>query len=285
MKDLKDQITQTRYVTFARSTTETPAALEAQQAAFRQHVAEHGGTILAHFTDTGDASHRDLRALMSRLTVGDCDALLITDVPRLGRGLSTTTLIDQVRRLGVRIETTGGPAANLALELHLAIRLYHAEYERESARRQISQIVAAGHNVGPVPFGYRTEQAEDGAGRGGPRRLVPEAVQGGLVGRAYDLFIETQNVGRAGQFLTDATGLLWTRARTRRLLASPAYRGTQVYGGKRNEHAHTPIVNRDKWDEAHHILDGQRVQVRRREQATRLTKPPTVHGSRPVRLT
>lgn len=142
---MTEELTQPRYVIYDRSATNEPLSAAANSlSALREYAATKGGTIVAEHVATRVSGVRaDHKALLSRLREEDCDTLLMTDLAHLGRGKAAMTLIDQVKSLGVCIETPDGP---LMTQLSMAIFRHMVEGRAEAIQAGIAAKVAAGHH-------------------------------------------------------------------------------------------------------------------------------------------
>ena len=165
------------------------------------------------------------------------------------------------------------PVRQHVLHEYHSINLAHA-------RRATEELVRAGFNTGPVPYGYRPQPVQVCA-PGRPARwrtrLVIEPVEATVVKMIFTWWVQDQlSTAQIRTRLTDSrypppldptTGhpKTWTRATIRAILRNPKYLGRQVWG--RHHHrqptppqqwvwsptwAHPPIVDDATFTAAQH---------------------------------
>lgn len=257
-----------RYALYCRCSSDDQAhkdysTTEAQREMNSIHVQQQGGVVAEVYTDDGKSGTVIERPALTRLfrdaAAGKFDAVCITYMSRLGRGNAYVIAEYELKKSGVRVEIVREKFSDdIAgyVNKHMT-NLMDGMYPKMVSnwtKTKQKRMVAKGYYCGGyVPFGYRTEVAEDGlgfhsSGKEPPKQLVPVEHDAEVVKRAYRLYLQTHSLARVRDYLATVTDRLWTTTKTKELLTREAYIGVQVFGPHRNESSHPGIVERSTWE-------------------------------------
>jgi DNA invertase Pin-like site-specific DNA recombinase len=198
----------------------------------------------------GKINRPGLTAMLDRLEAGDTEGVVVAKLDRLSRLGAADALM-----LVKRITDAGGSIAAIDLgldpttptgEMMLTMMLGMAHMERrrlsESWDEAKTRAMERGAKIGPTPYGY---QRDEGA-------LVLHPTEAPILAEAFRLAAADGIEAARAHMLRAAPQRASSNYTTRRLLASRAYIGESIYGGRVVRDAHPPLVDRATWEAAQH---------------------------------
>lgn len=196
----------------------------------------------------GKLDRPGLTAILERLEAGETEGVVVAKLDRLSR-----LGVADALKLVERITATGGTIAAIDLgidpttptgELMLTMMLGMAHIERrrlgDSWDEAKTRAMERGAKIGPTPYGY---ERDDGV-------LVLHPTEAPILAEAYRLAALDGIEAARAHMLRAAPERASSNYTTRRLLASRAYIGESIYGGRVVRDAHLPIVDRATWEAA-----------------------------------
>jgi site-specific DNA recombinase len=251
------------YLRISLDSTGEGLAVERQRRECRAIIEARGWQADGEYVDNS-ISASDARknrpgydALVRAYQAGQFDALVTYDLDRLTRQpRQLEDWIDAAESRGLALVTANGEAdlttdgGRLFARIKLAVA--RAEVERKSARQKAAARQRS--ELGRPPLGVRltgyTPQGE----------LVPEEAE--VVRRIFDGFLDTRNLRRVAQSLTDdgittRRGKPWHPSTVQTILRNPRYAGRAVYQGQQTgaRGAWAPIVTDEEFEAVQAILD------------------------------
>lgn len=230
---------------------------------------------------------------------GRVGRLLVYKLDRLGRdALVTLSAIDALDQCGVEITSITQsfdlktPHGKFQAVIDCGVSGYERDTIVERSKDGSSRIVRAGAWLGGrAPFGYRV------TGSGITARLVPSEIEmpgcglseAAVVREVYRLLAEEGrtcgyiarwmiDAGIPTPFVRDGRAInsrggavvgVWTMVRVRNMVASPTYKGVQIYGRRRKngrepiENEGPPLVSPETWERAQQALRDNRAKSSR----------------------
>ncbi|MEC3862379.1 recombinase family protein [Mesobacterium sp. TK19101] len=261
-------------------------SLHAQREACEAYIASQrseGWVLVRDQYDDGGVSggtleRPGLQQLMTDIEDGLVDVVVVYKIDRLSRSLADfAKLVDVFDRNDVTfVSVTQSFNTTTSMgRLTLNILLSFAQFEREVTAERIRDKVAASRRKGMwmggvPPYGYRVEN----------RKLVVDDERAAHVRWAFERFIK---IGSGTELAreTAAKGLLTPKGNPMdkkfiyRMLNNRAYIGEAVHKGDSYPGEHDAIVDRDRWDRVHAILQES---PRKRAARTRAKTPAPLKG-------
>lgn len=256
----------TRAATYARCSTDEQASgdyttVDAQRQITSRFGVERGRVIVADLADEGKSGtsmkRPGLSALLSLAASGAIDEVIVTYMSRLGRGKAFTIAEYELKKHGVKVVCaeevfSEGVAGYTQQAVKQFLDGMYPEQVKEWTLTKMRQMFLEGYHVGGQPrLGYALVPAGEGLpNRNGktPKRKAVEPDGAGVVAGAFVAALTTREVRAGADYLTAATGRVWTYQAAYRLLTCRDYIGEAHWGGMVKEGAHPAIVERDVFD-------------------------------------
>jgi hypothetical protein len=206
------------------------------------------------------------------------DVVVVYKIDRLSRSLMDfSKLVEVFDRNGVTfVSVTQSFNTTTSMgRLTLNILLSFAQFEREVTAERIRDKVKASRMKGMwmggyVPLGYDVQD----------RKLVVNEQDAGSVRRIFDRFVEVgsatvlaRELRREG--VRSKQGTLIDKGYLYRLLNNRVYRGEALHKGKAYPGEHDAIIDADRWDRVHAILQES---PRKRANNSRAQTPALLKG-------
>jgi DNA invertase Pin-like site-specific DNA recombinase len=143
-------------------------SLGSQEDALRSAAAERGAVVVAAIRDADLKGYQDetqrpaLAEALQRADAGDYDVLAVWDLSRLARRLSLQErIVDRLDAAGIRLHSHREPHASTPL-FRQVVGAFAEELTRiisGNVLRAVRERIRAGQWHGPVPYGYRLDDA------------------------------------------------------------------------------------------------------------------------------
>ncbi len=243
--------------------------IDTQRAINQERIEALGGVLVGVYNDEGRTGlnfrRRDWKRLLTDARERKFDAVVVTYMSRLARGerfhVAEYLLGDcQVKIELVREDFTPDLAGQMCKGIKIVFDGALPRQISDWTKAKQGQMVIHGYAMGGVrPFGYSTETVPGmqpsilpgGKVKPAPKRYIPNPEEAPLVLRAFERFIETDNLGAVQRYLREvAPTRTWTIEAVRRLLTNPICRGAVRWGKHTNPNAHEPIIPDTLWDAA-----------------------------------
>jgi DNA invertase Pin-like site-specific DNA recombinase len=261
-------------------------SLHAQREACEAYIASQkseGWALVRDQYDDGGISggtleRPGLKQLLADIEDGLVDVVVVYKIDRLSRSLMDfSKLVEVFDRNGVTfVSVTQSFNTTTSMgRLTLNILLSFAQFEREVTAERIRDKVKASRMKGIwmggyVPLGYDVRD----------RKLVVNEQDAGSVRRIFDRFVEVgsatvlaRELRREG--VRNKQGTLIDKGYLYRLLNNRVYRGEALHKGKAYPGEQDAIIDADRWDRVHAILQES---PRKRANNSRAQTPALLKG-------
>jgi DNA invertase Pin-like site-specific DNA recombinase len=261
-------------------------SLHAQREACEAYIASQkseGWALVRDQYDDGGISggtleRPGLKQLLADIEDGLVDVVVVYKIDRLSRSLMDfSKLVEVFDRNGVTfVSVTQSFNTTTSMgRLTLNILLSFAQFEREVTAERIRDKVKASRMKGMwmggyVPLGYDVRD----------RKLVVNEQDAGSVRRIFDRFVEVgsatvlaRELRREG--VRNKQGTLIDKGYLYRLLNNRVYRGEALHKGKAYPGEQDAIIDADRWDRVHAILQES---PRKRANNSRAQTPALLKG-------
>jgi DNA invertase Pin-like site-specific DNA recombinase len=223
------------------------------------------------------AKRKGLSLAVKKIESGEASVLVGAYFSRLFRSLRTQAeVIDTVEGAGGRVLAVDvGDVSNKTASKWLqgtilgAMTEYYRREAAERSRDNADSLVARGVQA-VVPFGYRRNGTFDGnrlvskiEGALDGKALVPDLVNAPFVIRLFEMRAALVSWREIAQYLTDAgakppRGGHWAQSTLKNMIANETYLGVLIYGDRRIEGTHAPLVTRQLWRAAQSTITVKR---------------------------
>jgi len=205
----------------------------------------------------GNTERPALKKLLDDCKAGKIDMIIVYKLDRLSRSLMDFVDLQKffeeynVSFCSVTQEINTSTSAG---RMMLNILISFGEYERSIIRERVRDKMAASKKRGMwmggyVPFGYTLKD----------KKLYPDPVEGPIVKRIFERFVETQSpkliaaeLNREGKL--PRTGKPWQTSYISRIIASHTYVGEVFFHGSVSKGEHDGIISKKLWDRAQAIV-------------------------------
>jgi DNA invertase Pin-like site-specific DNA recombinase len=261
-------------------------SLHAQREACEAYIASQkseGWALVRDQYDDGGISggtleRPGLKQLLADIEDGLVDVVVVYKIDRLSRSLMDfSKLVEVFDRNGVTfVSVTQSFNTTTSMgRLTLNILLSFAQFEREVTAERIRDKVKASRMKGMwmggyVPLGYDVRD----------RKLVVNEQDAGSVRRIFDRFVEVGSASVLARELRregfrSKQGTLVDKGYLYRLLNNRVYRGEALHKGKAYPGEHDAIIDANRWDRVHAILQES---PRKRANNSRAQTPALLKG-------
>ena len=261
-------------------------SLHAQREACEAYIASQkseGWALVRDQYDDGGISggtleRPGLKQLLADIEDGLVDVVVVYKIDRLSRSLMDfSKLVEVFDRNGVTfVSVTQSFNTTTSMgRLTLNILLSFAQFEREVTAERIRDKVKASRMKGIwmggyVPLGYDVRD----------RKLVVNEQDAGSVRRIFDRFVEVGSATVLARELRlegfrSKQGTLIDKGYLYRLLNNRVYRGEALHKGKAYPGEHDAIIDANRWDRVHAILQES---PRKRANNSRAQTPALLKG-------
>ena len=261
-------------------------SLHAQREACEAYIASQkseGWALVRDQYDDGGISggtleRPGLKQLLADIEDGLVDVVVVYKIDRLSRSLmdfsKLVEVFDRNEVTFVSVTQSFNTTTSMG-RLTLNILLSFAQFEREVTAERIRDKVKASRMKGMwmggyVPLGYDVRD----------RKLVVNEQDAGSVRRIFDRFVEVgsatvlaRELRREG--VRNKQGTLIDKGYLYRLLNNRVYRGEALHKGKAYPGEHDAIIDADRWDRVHAILQES---PRKRANNSRAQTPALLKG-------
>ncbi|MBM9595995.1 recombinase family protein [Roseitranquillus sediminis] len=226
----------------------------------------------------GTLERPGLQRLLDDIEDGLVDVVVVYKIDRLSRSLADfAKLVEVFDRNGVTfVSVTQSFNTTTSMgRLTLNILLSFAQFEREVTAERIRDKVAASRRKGMwmggnVPWGYDVRD----------RKLVVNEAEAAVVRSIFERFVATGSATVLARELRQEgvrtrRGSLVDKKTLYRLLSNRVYLGEAVHEGQSYPGEHDAIIDREKWDRVHAILQES---PRKRAARTRAEAPALLKG-------
>ncbi len=243
--------------------------IDSQREINRERILHLGGELVAEYNDEGrtgtNLKRPDWKRLLADAREHKFDRIVVTYMSRLARGELYHVAEYLLGECKVKVELVREDfTPDLAGQMSKGIKIvFDGALPRqisEWTKTKQGQMVIHGYAMGGVrPFGYSTETVPGmtpsilpgGKVKPAPKRYVPNPEEAPIVLRAFERFVETDNLGQVQRYLREvAPTRTWTIEAVRRLLSNPISRGAVRWGVHTNPSAHEAIVPDTLWEAA-----------------------------------
>jgi site-specific DNA recombinase len=261
-------------------------SLDAQRESCENYVASQRaeGWVLAadHYDDGGFSGgtleRPALKRLLADVKAAGIDVIVVYKIDRLSRSmLDFLNLVEMFERYGVTfVSVTQSFNTKDAMgRMALNILVTFAQFERELIGERIRDKVAASRRRGKwmggwTPLGYEVRD----------RKLIIHEDDADRVRSIFRRFIQLKSATQLARELmaasaTNRYGHALDKGVLYKLLNNRVYIGEAVHKGTSYPGEHTPIIDRELWDQVHAIL---KVSPRRRAGNARAQTPALLKG-------
>lgn len=260
------------YVRYS-SDAQREASLEDQLRNIRKWCARHDIADPAVYSDAAISGARDdrpgYRSLLSEVTSGHFDLLLVDDLSRLSRDSTETgRVIKRLKFAGVRLVgvSDGVDTSRKGHKIDVGLRGLMSELYlddlAEKTHRGLTGRALAGASAGGLPYGFRvpgTGQREVDEAQAAVVRRIYDLAGAGHSARAIAAKLNAEGVpsARGGDWCM--TAIYGDHRRGIGILANPIYLGRQIW-------------NRSRWEK--HPETGRRIRAERPEAEWIITEHP-----------
>lgn len=258
-----------RYATYSRCSSDDQAhrdfsTIDVQAGLNESFVNNAGGVLVQVYKDegiTGTSLNRPgWNALLADARNGNFDIVVATYMSRIGRGDTFTVAEYLLKDVGVSIrlvkeQFSDDISGYVNKTMTRFVDGMYVEQVRQWTKTKMQAMVEAGlHCGGFPPFGYAKVIVENAGrfqrdGKEPPKRLIPDECTAPIARRAFELYAEGTSIAAVRNYLDSVTSRRWTTTTAKNLLTNEVYRGVQVFGDWRNDHAHQAVVDDNLWND------------------------------------
>jgi len=252
-------------------------SIPAQRAAALRHAESLGAQVVAEFVElgrTGTTTRRDaLQRLLAELPKLRPTYVIIYDLSRLARDdFDALWLLAEIEKHGAKLESTleridDSPAGRLLYTVMAGVNAFRSRGDAVKVKSGLERKFLAGGHMGPAPIGYLN--AKEIVADREVAVVVPDPDRVELVQMAFELFATGDySITQLVDILEDA-GLRYratpkkpskpmNRSMVHRMLRDDFYIGIVTLKGAKRDGIHTPIIDRELFEQVQSILSAHR---------------------------
>ena len=254
-------------------------SIPAQREACTRKAGDLGAVVVDEYVDAGasarSADRPALQALLDRLSERrDVDYVIVHKVDRLARDRADDVAIGlTIHQAGAVLVSASeqiddSPAGTLLHGIMAAIAEFYSKNLSHEAKKGMREKAKRGGTPGYAPLGYvnvtkRIDNREVRTVELDPERAahVQWAFDTYASGNwsITDIVKELDRRGMRSRPTAKFVGTPLTRSQVHRILSSPYYIGTIVYGGVEYEGSHEPLVDDETWEQVQVVLESRRL--------------------------